>query len=90
MGSSTSIIKHEDNVGILLKFANGITAISEANWLSPVKERSLKIDPKCLKIDPKCLNLDAKTQIRKIDCKTQIQKTNSHLQTESMSLVRLH
>lgn len=43
MGSSTSIIKHEDNIGILLKFANGITAILEANWLSPVKERSLKI-----------------------------------------------
>lgn len=43
MGSSTSTIKHEDNIGILLKFENGITAISEANWLSPVKERSLKI-----------------------------------------------
>jgi len=43
MGSSTSIIKHEDNIGILLKFDNGITAICESNWLSPTKERSLKI-----------------------------------------------
>ena len=43
MGGNTSKISHEDHINILINFENGIVGLSEANWLTPIKERTLRL-----------------------------------------------